>query len=150
MKATIIVESVFHPGYELCFEEYATRVRRYLERHQGKVIRRQRIAQTLYGAEKPDLVMVIDFPERALAEKVFFEQDYLGIIPLRDRVSSRFNMYLADFEDVQPITPCCIRQVGRGAHHSTGDVMFLICRGNGMFLSQNNILGEASGRYVAH
>jgi hypothetical protein len=57
-------------------------VRRYLEKHSGRVIRRQRIERVLYGQEKPDLVMVIDFPDRALAEGVFFEQEYLDIIPL--------------------------------------------------------------------
>src|SRR5215469_13552442 len=67
MKATIIVEGVFRAGYATYFEEYSARVRRYLEKHQGQVIRRQKIEQTLYGVEKPDLVMVIDFPERALA-----------------------------------------------------------------------------------
>jgi uncharacterized protein (DUF1330 family) len=100
MKATIIVEGVFRAGYETCFEEYSTRVRRYLEKHQGQVIRRQRIEKTLYGAEQPDLVMVIDFPDRSLAEKVFFEREYLEIIPLRDRVFSRFNMYLAHFGEI--------------------------------------------------
>jgi uncharacterized protein (DUF1330 family) len=100
MKATIIVEGVFRPGHETYFQEYATLVRRYLEKHSGRVIRRQRIERVLYGQEKPDLVMVIDFPDRALAEGIFFEQEYLDIIPLHDRVFSRFNMYLASFGDI--------------------------------------------------
>jgi uncharacterized protein (DUF1330 family) len=102
MKATIIVEGVFRPGHETYFQEYSTLVRRYLEKHSGRVIRRQRIEKVLYGQEqeKPDLVMVIDFPDRALAEGIFFEREYLDIIPLRDRVFSRFNMYLASFGDI--------------------------------------------------
>ncbi len=100
MKATIIVESVSRPGHETYFQEYSTLVRRYLEKHSGRVIRRQRIEKVLYGQEKPDLVMVIDFPDRALAEGIFFEREYLDIIPLRDRVFSCFNMYLASFGDI--------------------------------------------------
>lgn len=100
MKATIIVEGVFRPGYETCFEEYSILVRRYLEKHQAQVIRRQQIEKALYGQERPDLVMVIDFPDRALAERIFFEQEYLDIIPLREKVFSRFNMYLASFGNI--------------------------------------------------
>jgi uncharacterized protein (DUF1330 family) len=101
MEATIIVEAVFRPGYEAYFEEYSALVRRYLAKHNGQVIRRQRIEKSLYGGvERPDLVMVIDFPDQALAERVFFEQEYLDIIPLRARVFSRFNMYLARFGDI--------------------------------------------------
>jgi uncharacterized protein (DUF1330 family) len=100
MNATIIVEGVFRPGYETHFEEYSSLVRRYLEKHAGRVIRRQKIEKILYGQERPDLVMVIDFPDRALAERIFFEQEYLDIIPLRDKIFSRFNMYLASFGDI--------------------------------------------------
>ena len=100
MTATIIVEGVFRPGHEAYFRDYSTLVRRYLDKHQGRVIRRQRIERVLYGAEKPDLVMVIDFPDRALAERIFFEQEYLDIIPLREKVFSRFNMFLAGFGDI--------------------------------------------------
>ena len=100
MKATIIVEGVFRPGYEAHFEQYSSLIRRYLEKHQAEVIRRQRIEKTLYGDEKPDLIMVIDFPDRGLAEKVFFEQEYVDIIPLRDQIFSRFSMYMAQFGDI--------------------------------------------------
>jgi uncharacterized protein (DUF1330 family) len=100
VKATIIVEGVFRPGYEAHFEQYSTVIRRYLEKHQGEVIRRQRIEKVLYGVEKPDLVMVIDFPDQALAERVFFEQEYVDIIPLREKIFSRFSMYLAKFGDI--------------------------------------------------
>jgi len=100
MKATILVEGVFRPGYEQHFAEYSGRVRRYLEKHSGEVIRRQRIDRVLYGTDRPDLVMVIDFPDRAVAESIFFAQEYLDLIPLRDRVFSRFAMYLADFGDI--------------------------------------------------
>jgi uncharacterized protein (DUF1330 family) len=100
MKATIIVEGVFRSGYEHYFEEYSALVRRYLEKHGAQVIRRQQVEKVLYGRERPDLVMIIDFPDRALAERIFFEREYLDIIPLRDKVFSRFNMYLASFGNI--------------------------------------------------
>jgi uncharacterized protein (DUF1330 family) len=100
MKATIVVEAVFRAGYERYFPDYSARVRGFLERHDGQIIRRQRIQKTLYGEKKVDLVMLIDFPDRETAETIFFSQDYLDIIPLRDKVFSAFSMWLADFGDV--------------------------------------------------
>jgi uncharacterized protein (DUF1330 family) len=100
MKTTIIVEAVFRQGFEVHFPEYSARVRQYLEKHGRQVIRRQRVERTLYGDNQPDLVMMIDFPDRDVAERIFFAPEYLGIIPLRDKVFSRFAMYLAPFGDI--------------------------------------------------
>jgi len=41
--------------------------------------------------------MVIDFPTREVAATAFLEQEYLDIIPLRDRVFSDFHMFLAQY-----------------------------------------------------
>jgi uncharacterized protein (DUF1330 family) len=64
------------------------------------VIRRQRIERSLYGDDKPDRVIVIDLPERDAAETIFFDQEYLDNILLREKVFSRFEMYLAAFGEV--------------------------------------------------
>ena len=100
MKATIIVEGIFRPGYEDSFDDYSVRVRNYLSKHEAQVIRRQRISKTLYGQSGPDLIMIIDFPDRTIAERIFLEQEYLDIIPLRDRIFNQFNMYLAEYGDI--------------------------------------------------
>ena len=100
MKATIIVEGIFQRDYERYFGEYSTKIRAYLIRHEGVVVRRQRVTKMLYGKHRPDLVMVIDFPDHTVAERIFFEPEYLDIIPLRDKIFSEFSMYLADFGDI--------------------------------------------------
>jgi uncharacterized protein (DUF1330 family) len=99
-QATIVVEGTFREGYEDFFEVYSQTVRAYLDRHQGTVIRRQRVKKTLYGAHTPDLIMVIDFPTQEIAETVFFKQEYLDIIPLRDRIFADFRMYLAEYGEI--------------------------------------------------
>jgi len=99
-QATIVVEGVFREGYAPYFAEYSRTVRAYLEKHDGAVVRRQRIGKVLYGRDKPDLVMLIDFPDAALAERIFFAPEYLAIIPLRDKVFADFRMYLAEFGDI--------------------------------------------------
>jgi len=99
-KSTIVVEGTFREGYEEVFDEYSVRVRAYLERHGGQVVRRQRILRTLYGTQTPSLIMIIDFPSEEIAGRIFFEKDYLDILPLRERVFSDFKMYLAAHGDI--------------------------------------------------
>jgi len=99
-KSTIIVEGTFHEGYEEFFADYSQRVRDYVTKHNGKVVRRQRIEKVLYGEATPDLIMVIDFPSVEIAETIFFEQEYLDIIPLRDKIFKEFNMYVAPFGEI--------------------------------------------------
>jgi len=96
-QATIVVEGNFREGYAQHFAEYSRTVRAYLEKHGGTVVRRQRVEKVLYGRDKPDLVMLIDFPDAAIAERIFFAPEYLAIIPLRDKVFADFRMYLAAF-----------------------------------------------------
>jgi len=99
-KSTIIVEGTFQEGYEEFFPEYSKRVRNYLVKYDGEVIRRQRIEKTLYGDLTPDLFMVIDFPSKEVAETIFFEQEYLDIIPLRDKIFKDFKMYIAPHGEI--------------------------------------------------
>jgi uncharacterized protein (DUF1330 family) len=95
-KATIFVEGTFRDGQEAYFAEYSRKVREYLNKHGGEVIRRQRVTRTLFGSGQPDLIMVIDFPTREGAETIFFAPEYLSLLPLRDKVFSDFNMYVAE------------------------------------------------------
>ena len=99
-QATIIVEGTFREGYERHFEEYSRIMKTFLAKHQVTTLRRQLIKKTLYGTHAPNLIMVMDFPTEELAESLFFEQEYLDVIPLRDRIFADFRMYLAEFGNV--------------------------------------------------
>ena len=99
-KATIIVEGTFKEGYENYFEEYSKRVREFISKNNGVTIRRQLITKTLYGQRKPNLIILIDFPSIEIAGTIFFDAEYISIIPLRDKIFAYFNMYLADFGGV--------------------------------------------------
>ncbi|MGW1616496.1 DUF1330 domain-containing protein [Streptomyces sp. NPDC002285] len=100
VESTIVVIGTFREGYEEVFAEYSRKVRDFLESKGGTVVRRQLVERTLYGDTSPSLVMVIDFPSKATAAGAFFEPGYLALIPLRDRVFSDFQMYLAPYGDV--------------------------------------------------
>lgn len=99
-KATIIVEGTFQEDYEKYFQEYSSIIKLYLEQFNAVIIRRQLIEQTLYGDASPDLVMIIDFPDKEIVQKIFFDPAYLSLIPLRDKIFKVFKMYLAKYGDV--------------------------------------------------
>jgi uncharacterized protein (DUF1330 family) len=100
IKGTIIVEGTFNEGYEKYFTDYSLKIEAFLNQFEATVIRRQLIQETLYGQERPNLIMLIDFADKEVARKIFFEQEYLSIIPLREKVFKTFKMYLADFDNV--------------------------------------------------
>jgi uncharacterized protein (DUF1330 family) len=99
-KGTIIVEGTFNVGYEEYFKEYSSKIQAFLKQFQTTIIRRQLINETLYGQDKPNLIMLIDFEDKEVARKIFFEEEYISIIPLRDKIFKTFKMYLADFDNV--------------------------------------------------
>jgi uncharacterized protein (DUF1330 family) len=95
VQATIVVLGTFRDGHESVFAEYSQKIRAFLSKQAAVVVRRQRITRTLYGSTRPTLFMLIDFPTRETAERCFYEQEYLDLIPLRDQVFTDFQMYLA-------------------------------------------------------
>lgn len=97
--ATIVVTGVFAEGHEAHFAEYSQRVRAFLQKHDGVVIRRQRVVKTLEG-EAADLIMLIDFPDRELAATIFQLPEYQAILPLRAKIFSTFTMLLAEAGDI--------------------------------------------------
>src|SRR3954470_15004792 len=99
-KGTIIVEGTFNIGYEKYFEEYSLKIKTFLKQFETSSVRRQLIKETLYGHDKPDLIMLSDFEDRDVANKIFFEDEYISLIPLREKVFKTFKMYFADFGNV--------------------------------------------------
>ncbi|GAB1269160.1 hypothetical protein NBRC116493_24130 [Aurantivibrio infirmus] len=97
---SIVVSGKFRTGYKKHFKEYSDAIRAYIEKHNGVVIRRQEILNTLYGKHSLDLFMLIEFPSQGLAEKLFFRQEYFDLIQLRDKIFSEFNMYLSPNQEI--------------------------------------------------
>lgn len=98
--ATIIVEGTFRTGYERYFDDYSKKVSDFLKKYDTVVVRRQLITERLYGQGQPSLVMLIDFGDKEVAKRIFFEEEYISIIPLRSKVFKAFKMYLAEAGDV--------------------------------------------------
>lgn len=92
---TVVVFGRFAEGYEDYFEAYSRAVAQLLEHYGAKVIRRQQLAETIFGEPGHDLVMLVDMASVKLARRVFSGEHYLSIVPLRDKVFSSFCMQLA-------------------------------------------------------
>ena len=99
-RVTIIVEGTFQKGYEKHFTIYSEKIRDFLKQHNAIVVRRQLIKETLFGDDNPNLIMLIDFPNKHIAKGVFIGEEYNSIIPLRNKVFKTFKMYLAELGDV--------------------------------------------------
>ncbi|MFD9667725.1 DUF1330 domain-containing protein [Rhodococcus sp. NPDC059968] len=100
VRATVAIQGTFAPGHEQYFDDYSSIMREFLARHGATVVRRQLVERTIYGRARPDLFMVIDFPDRSVVEHLFLEGEYLGIVPLRNKVFAEFEMYLVAHGEV--------------------------------------------------
>jgi uncharacterized protein (DUF1330 family) len=92
--STIVVAGSFREGYESNFDEYLKRLETCIEKHHGEIICRQVAERHISGSHTPRLIMVIDFYNHHIAENIFFEPEYLALIPLRDKIFVDFRMYL--------------------------------------------------------
>ncbi|MFC0453357.1 DUF1330 domain-containing protein [Rhodococcus jostii] len=100
VRATVAIQGTFAPGYEQHFDDYSSLMREFLARHGATVVRRQLVEKTIYGRARPDLFMVIDFPDRSVVELLFLQGEYLGIVPLRNKVFAEFEMHVAAHGEV--------------------------------------------------
>ncbi len=99
--SSIVILGTFKEGYEPHYEEYSRRVSAFLGKRDATVVRSLRIERTLYGQGGPQLIVVIDFPDKDRAAEAFFDPEYLEIVPVRARVFEDFHMYLAKRGEIE-------------------------------------------------
>ncbi len=66
------------------FKEYSKRSNANGETHGGVVLKKYMIKENLGLGEKPDFVLIVEYPSYEAAEKTFSSEEYRKILPLRD------------------------------------------------------------------
>lgn len=95
-NSKIVVAGTFREGYESYFDEYLKRLGTCIEKHHGEIICRQVAEEHIFGSNTPRLITVIDFHNQHIAENIFFEPEYLALLPLSDKIFVDFRMYLTN------------------------------------------------------
>lgn len=66
------------------FKEYSKRSNANGETHGGVVLKKYSIKENLGQGEKPDFILIVEYPSYEIAVDTFTCEEYKSIIPLRD------------------------------------------------------------------
>ena len=85
---TVILQGIFNENKmeSAEFAEYSKRSNANAEAHGGMVKNKYMIDENLAESEKPNFVIIVEFPSKDTATKAFTSEEYLSIIHLRDVV----------------------------------------------------------------
>lgn len=97
-KAIVVIEATFNPNGMNTpeFKEYSRRSNANGEAHGGVVISKYQVTGNLGNGDTPHLVLVIEYPSQEKAEQTFTNQEYIGILPLRDVALKQVNIFLTN------------------------------------------------------
>lgn len=84
-KTTLIVTAMPNPAEIESMQAYLNGVFPLLMGAGGELVKRVKVQSALTGKPPHGVVMVMDFPDRAKAEAMFASEDYLALLPSRER-----------------------------------------------------------------
>ncbi len=97
-KIFLIIIGFINPQEQKSFELYASNMRALYESVDATVIDKYPVAQTLVGDEKPDFVMVVEFPSQEALVTLFSSADYKKLVPFREKGFKKLNVFLSKKE----------------------------------------------------
>ncbi|MBV1915649.1 MAG: DUF1330 domain-containing protein [Pseudomonadales bacterium] len=95
-NCTVILEGTFRKGGKASpeFSEYSRRSNANGEALGGVVIKNYIVSENLGQGEKPDFILVIEYPSREKAQQAFTSVEYNKIIPLRNKAFKEVKILL--------------------------------------------------------
>jgi len=84
-KTTLIVTAMPNPAEMESMQAYLKGVFPLLMGAGGELVKRVKVQSALTGKPPHGVVMVMDFPDRAKVEAMFESEDYLSLLPSRDK-----------------------------------------------------------------
>lgn len=100
-KIFIIIMGFINPQEQEAFEFYKTEINKQYEQVGAVVTDRYPVLQVLAGEEKPDFVMVVEFPSPQALQQVFASTEYQKLVPYREKGFSKLNVFLSTNNDVE-------------------------------------------------
>ena len=95
-SCTVILEGIFRKDGKASseFEEYSRRSNANGEAHGGVVIKNYLISENLGQGEKPDFILIIEYPSRDYAQRAFTSDEYNRIVSMRNKVFKEVKILL--------------------------------------------------------
>ena len=95
-SCTVILEGSFRDAGKASseFEEYSRRSNANGEAHGGVVVKNYLISENLGQGERPDFILIIEYPSRDNAQRAFTSDEYNRIVSIRNKVFKEVKILL--------------------------------------------------------
>ena len=95
LKIFLIIIGFINPQERESFNHYSTEINQLYENAGAKVTGRYPIVQTLVGEEKPNFILVVEFPDQEALQKLFTSEEYKKLVPYREKAFSKLNVFIS-------------------------------------------------------
>jgi len=94
-KIFLIIIATINSQERDSFEYYKTEINRQYESVGATVVKRYPVLQVLAGEEKPDFIMIVEFPNQQALQKLFTSEEYKKIAPYREKGFTKLNAMIS-------------------------------------------------------
>ncbi|WP_439132482.1 DUF1330 domain-containing protein [Polaribacter sp.] len=95
IKIILIIIAFVNPKEKEAFEYYRSKIRAKYELVGAKPVKYP-IKRGVIGKEKPDFIMVVEFPNQESMEKLFTSEDYKKLIPYRNKAFTDLKVFISE------------------------------------------------------
>ena len=95
LKIFLIIIGFINPQEQESFNIYSTQINQLYENAGAEVTNRYPIVQTLMGDEKPNFILVVEFPNQTSLHQLFTSEDYKKLVPYREKAFSKINVFIS-------------------------------------------------------
>lgn len=95
LKIFLIIIGFINSQEQESFNHYSTQINQLYDNVGAEVTSRYPIVQTLLGEEKPDFILVVEFPDQQSLQQLFTSEEYKNLVPYREKAFSKINVFIS-------------------------------------------------------
>lgn len=95
VKIILIIIGFLNPLEKEAFDHYSASINVLYQEVGATVTDRFPILKTALGDEKPDFILVVEFPNQEALQKLFSSEEYKVLIPFREKAFEKLNAFIS-------------------------------------------------------
>lgn len=99
MTVTVVALLSINENEPAALAEYFRITMPLLERAKARIVKRFRLQETIVGTEPAQMAVIVEYPDRAAVDAVFFSPEYRAAIPFRNRAFDRYVVTIGEGDD---------------------------------------------------
>ncbi len=97
IKIILIIIAFVNPNETESFNHYVTHIREMYTSVGAKPVKYP-VDHMVLGDEKPDFIMVVEFPNQEALQELFMSKEYNELAPFREKAFNKLNVFLSKQE----------------------------------------------------